>query len=99
MDVGWVPDNTQGGLRLQNWSPGDPQPSWPGLKPEKEQAIPVTTFRCSKCGYLESFALPESQSSAVVSGSSRRWQAAVALGLGILLLGIAGIIFLIHPVK
>ena len=61
MESGWVPDNTDGGLQRQNWSPGEPQPSfWTGLKVEKrDKVIPVTTFRCPNCGYLESYAIPQ----------------------------------------
>src|SRR5450631_1688232 len=60
MESGWVPDNNHGGLQRQNWSPGEPQPSfWMGLKVEKkDQVIPVTTLRCPNCGYLESYAMP-----------------------------------------
>lgn len=63
MEPGWVPDNTHAGFQTQCWSPGDPQPSfWTGLKLEKEKIIPVTTYRCPKCGYLESYAIPQSVS-------------------------------------
>jgi len=69
MESGWVPDNTQAGLQHQSWTPGEPQPSlWTGLKVErKDRVIPVTTFRCPNCGYLESYAIPESQNSVSVS--------------------------------
>jgi len=45
MESGWVADNTQAGLTQQNWSAGEPQPSfWTGLKVEKkDQIVPVTT--------------------------------------------------------
>jgi predicted nucleic-acid-binding Zn-ribbon protein len=61
MESGWVPDNTDSGLKRQNWSPGEAQPNfWTGLKVErKDKVIPVTTFRCPNCGYLESYAIPE----------------------------------------
>jgi hypothetical protein len=58
MEVGHVPDNTHSGFQLQNWYPGQPEPSfWMGLKLKSDSLIPVTTFRCPKCGYLESFAI------------------------------------------
>jgi len=60
MESGWVADNTHRGVERQNWSPGEPHPSfWTGLKLEKDQLISVTTFRCPNCGYLESYALPQ----------------------------------------
>jgi hypothetical protein len=59
MESGWVADYTHRGVERQNWSPGEPQPSfWTGLKLEKDQVIPVTTFRC-RIAYLGSCALPQ----------------------------------------
>jgi hypothetical protein len=90
MESGWVADNTQAGFTQQNWSPGEPQPSfWTGLKVEKkDQVVPITTLRCPKCGYLESYAIPQSQNGVVVSGrsSSQRQFAAVLIGLVALLI-------------
>jgi hypothetical protein len=97
MESGWVPDNTQAGFMQQNWSAGEPQPSfWTGLKVEKkDQVVPVTTLRCSKCGYLESYAIPQSQNGVIDSGrsSSQRQLAAVLIGLVVLLIAF-GVAFL-----
>jgi hypothetical protein len=61
IEPGWVVDKTHAGYEQESWSPGEPQPSfWTGLKLEKNKIIPVTTFRCPSCGYLESYALPQS---------------------------------------
>ena len=63
MELGFVADNTEYGFRQQNWWPGEPQKSfWTGLKIEQDQVIPVTTLRCPKCGYLESYALRKNTS-------------------------------------
>ena len=100
MESGWVPDNTYGGLQRENWCPGEPQPSfWTSLKAEIDKFIPVTTFRCPNCGYLESYAIPQSQNGVLVSGrrSSQRQLAAVLIGLGLMALLIAvGVVFLIR---
>jgi len=101
MECGWVPDNTHAGLQQENWSPGEPQPSfWTGLKVKKKDiVIPVTTFRCPNCGYLESYAISQSQNGVLVSGSrsSQRQLAAVLIGLGLMALLIAfGVVFLIR---
>jgi hypothetical protein len=101
MESGWVPDNTHAGLQQENWSPGEPQPSfWTGLKVEKKDiVIPVTTFRCPNCGYLESYAIPQSQNGVLVSGrsSSQRQLAAVLIGLVALLIAFGvGVLFLIR---
>ena len=93
MVSGWVPDNTQAGFQQENWSPGEPQPSfWTGLKVEKKDiVIPVTTFRCPNCGYLESYAISQSQNAVLASGrsSSQRQLAFVLFGLLALLMGLA----------
>ena len=58
MELGYVPDMKEGGFSQQNWHPGQPKKSfWTGLKMNRDQLVPVTTFRCPKCGYLESYAL------------------------------------------
>ena len=101
MEAGWVPDNTHAGLQQENWCPGEPQPSfWTGLKVEKKDiVIPVTTFRCPNWGYLESYAIPQSQNGISVSGrsSSQRQLTAVLIGLAFLLIafGVA-LLFLIR---
>jgi hypothetical protein len=99
MESGWVPDNTQGGLLRENWCPGEPQPSFlTGLKAEKkDKVIPVTTFRCPNCGYLESYAVPQSQNGVLVSGrsSSQRQLAFVLIGLVVLLIGL-GVVLLVR---
>ncbi len=98
MESGWVADKTQAGLIQQNWSSGEPQPSfWTGLKAEKDQVVPVTTLRCPKCGYLESYAIAQSQNGVVVSrrSSNRRQLAAVLIGLVALLIALS-VAFLIR---
>ncbi|MEO8260331.1 MAG: hypothetical protein ABI868_23500 [Acidobacteriota bacterium] len=42
------------------WVEGEPVPrSWfQGVQLEGRTPMPVTTYRCDACGYLESFALP-----------------------------------------
>jgi hypothetical protein len=98
MESGWVPDNTHSGLQQQNWSTGEPQPSfWTGLKVEGDQVIPVTTFRCPKCGYLESYASTQNQNEVLVSGRSSRQRqlAAVLIGLVALLIAL-GIVLLVR---
>jgi hypothetical protein len=63
MEPGYVADSSQRGYSQQNWQPGEPTKSfWTGLKVEADQLVPVKTLRCPKCGYLESYALPQSSS-------------------------------------
>jgi hypothetical protein len=58
MEVGFVPDAMHSGFQQPKWSPGVPQASfWMGLKLKADSMIPVTTLRCPRCGYLESYAI------------------------------------------
>jgi DNA-directed RNA polymerase subunit RPC12/RpoP len=57
MEAGFVVDRSQGGVAQSAWVDGAPTPSlWTGLKLKGHQLVPVTTYRCTKCGYLESYA-------------------------------------------
>jgi hypothetical protein len=56
-EPGFVLDQTQGGYRPSAWVEGAPEPSfWTGLKLKGHERLPVTTYRCTGCGYLESYA-------------------------------------------
>jgi len=57
MEPGFLPDGTHSGFTQQKWAPGTPQPSfWMGLKLNDAEVVPVVTYRCPSCGYLESYA-------------------------------------------
>src|SRR6266516_2809721 len=52
-----IPDTTYGGFVSAGWYPGDPVKSWWGTyKVDRKQLIPIQTFRCPNCGYVESYA-------------------------------------------
>lgn len=58
METGYIADFSYGGYVQQNWSPGEPKTGfWKTLKIKAGQFVPVTTFRCPECGYLESYAI------------------------------------------
>ena len=61
MTQGFVVDFHQGGLRrVSSWVEGAPQKSfWHGTTAPDLKGIPIGTFRCEACGFLESFARPE----------------------------------------
>lgn len=61
MEQGFILDLMQGGQVASRWAAGVPQKSfWTGLKGVIEDTvIPVGTFRCASCGFLESFARQE----------------------------------------
>jgi hypothetical protein len=57
MDQGFVVDDTYGARSVSQWVPGAPLKSfWTGTKIQDEKILPIGTFRCSSCGYLESYA-------------------------------------------
>lgn len=57
MESGFVADNTHGGTLQSTWVDGAPVRSmWTGLKLKGHERLPVTTYRCTRCGYLESYA-------------------------------------------
>jgi hypothetical protein len=63
MEVGYVPELKAGWYSAQSWYPGEPEESfWKGLKMKPDKLIPIKTFRCPNCRYLESYARPENAS-------------------------------------
>jgi hypothetical protein len=61
MDLGFVPDARRGDEQTQQWRAGQAQSSfWFGVTSDRDEApIPVRTFRCTECGFLESYARPD----------------------------------------
>jgi hypothetical protein len=59
MVQGFIVDWTQGGHLVSNWVEGAPEKSWRGTSAPADKCTPVGTFRCSQCGFLESYARPE----------------------------------------
>ena len=46
-----------GSSSVSTWQGGEPRKSvWTGLKLAKDEQAEVSTFRCGRCGYLESYA-------------------------------------------
>jgi predicted nucleic-acid-binding Zn-ribbon protein len=65
MEQGFVLDNGYGVRLVSHWSSGQPKKSFwvDSTKLSKDRQIPIGTFRCKACGYLESFARPEFEAS------------------------------------
>ncbi|GMV15619.1 MAG: hypothetical protein HS104_25680 [Polyangiaceae bacterium] len=60
MEQGFVLDNTYGARLVSQWAPGAPLKSfWTRTKLPEEDLIPIGTYRCSSCGYLEQYARDE----------------------------------------
>jgi hypothetical protein len=59
METGFIPDCTQGGFIEGRWTEGQPEKGFlGGIKVSGKRQIVITTDRCTKCGYLESYAMP-----------------------------------------
>jgi hypothetical protein len=57
MEVGFIPDNTYGGILPSSWVEGAPEKGWlGGLKLKGRRKLDITTYRCTSCGYLEGYA-------------------------------------------
>jgi hypothetical protein len=60
MKQGFVLEATYGGQGVSHWGAGAPMKSfWTGAKASEKLIIPIGTFRCASCGYLESYARDE----------------------------------------
>ena len=58
MTEGFVPYQKHNGANaVPGWYEGPPEKSfWFGLKLRGRRPLPIQTFRCSRCGHLESYA-------------------------------------------
>ena len=61
MAQGFIVDHHAGGKRLvSSWVEGAPEKSfWHSTSVPADKCVPVGAFRCSACGFLESYARPE----------------------------------------
>ena len=57
MTEGFMMDATQGAALVARWVAGPPERSfWTNTKVRGKEQRKVVTYRCPKCGYLESYA-------------------------------------------
>jgi len=57
MTKGFVLDVKDGGSRaVSTWVEGAPEKRWYGLKVSGKPQHEIETWRCSRCGFLESYA-------------------------------------------
>jgi hypothetical protein len=57
MEEGYVLDRNHGSSGSpSSWIEGAPERAWYGLKTKGRDVLSVRTFRCTRCGYLESYA-------------------------------------------
>jgi len=59
MSEGFVIDNKESGRAVSSWLEGAPSKSiGVGVKLEGKTPIEIATWRCTSCGFLESYARP-----------------------------------------
>ena len=57
LEPGYVVDEGHGTRTVAKWIAGEPERSiWTGLKTRGKDKLEITTFRCRRCGFLESYA-------------------------------------------
>jgi hypothetical protein len=57
MEPGYTIDIGYGTKAVPKWVAGEPRKSmWTGLKLGGKEQLEVSTYRCRRCGYLESYA-------------------------------------------
>ncbi len=57
MTQGFIADHTYGAVNVSLWVEGAPRASfWKKIKAPAAKSLPVATFRCLGCGFLESYA-------------------------------------------
>ena len=62
MEDGFVVDVTHGAFAQSRWIDGEPKKSyWFGLQVNYKAGHPITTYRCTGCGFLESYCPGASQ--------------------------------------
>lgn len=67
-EEGFILDRTYGAKMPSDWIEGEPVKSiWTGTKTTDKLRYRVRTFRCVRCGYLESYATDESPGDSIFS--------------------------------
>jgi hypothetical protein len=59
MVQGFVPDMNYQQIGISIWVEGRPRRDWCGTDADWERSVPIGTFRCRSCGFLEWYARPE----------------------------------------
>ncbi|MCM8557242.1 hypothetical protein [Sphingomicrobium sediminis] len=57
VEEGFEIDKAHGERVQAAFHKGKPDKRWWGLKTSKADTLPITQYRCARCGYLESYAI------------------------------------------
>ena len=59
MEPGFMPDDKDNGSKVTSWVEGAPVKSfWGFFKTKGRRKLAIETWRCGRCGFLESYAPP-----------------------------------------
>ena len=58
MSEGFIADKTHGGTGVSSWIEGRPEKNFWGIKIRGKISKEIATWRCGRCGFLESYAAP-----------------------------------------
>lgn len=56
IEEGFILDQGYGEKHVAAFQKGEPDKRWWGLKAPKSERLNVQSYRCKRCGYLESYA-------------------------------------------
>ena len=87
---GFVVDHTHGGATVSSWIEGAAQKSiWTGIKLTGSTPIEITTWRCRRCGFIESYADGDPKQAAAAKRQSHAVLLIIVLLTAVLLIGVA----------
>jgi hypothetical protein len=96
MSEGFVLDKTQGGAGVSSWIEGAPVRSlWTGVDIRGREQSLIATWRCGRCGFLESYATGEPDGTAAAQKRAAAIIVAVVVALS-LVLALVGIVLAHH---
>jgi hypothetical protein len=95
MAEGFVLDKTHGGVGVSSWVEGVPEKSiWTGLNLAGRSQSRIATWRCGRCGFLESYAAGEPDGSAAAQKRAVALVVAAAIAAAVLLALVAAYVAL-----
>jgi hypothetical protein len=86
MTEGFVLDKTHGGVGVSSWVEGSAERSvWTGVKLAGRPQMTIATWRCGRCGFLESYASGEPDGYEAAQKKAVAWVVAIAVAAALVL--------------
>lgn len=97
MAEGFVLDKAHGSVGVSRWVEGAPETSvWTGLKLGGRPQMAISTLRCGRCGFLESYATGETDRSQAAQKRAASTIVAVVTAVALLLALVAALLAKAH---